>query len=303
MSWQRPVVNRLLRWVEKPALARADDPIALRRRFESRMRRWVRPPAGSRLSRGDLAGLPALRIDPARQAGGVILYLHGGAYILGSPDTHAALAANLVLRSGMRVWLPAYRLAPEHAFPAAFDDALTAYRALLDAGTAPERIILGGDSAGGGLALALIGVLPARSLPLPRAVFAFSPLADMSFSGRSFRGNARAEVMLPAERAADMARLYLQGHDPCDPRASPLFADLAAAPPVWLSVGDTEILLDDARRLERRLRAAGREVELHIGRDLPHAWPLFHGVLPEAGATLAQLAHWIRRQCASSGDS
>lgn len=303
MSWQRPVLNRLLRWVEKPALARADDPIALRRRFESRMRRWARPPSGSRLSRGDLAGLPALRIDPARQAGGVILYLHGGAYILGSPDTHAALAANLVLRSGMRVWLPAYRLAPEHAFPAAFDDALTAYRALLDAGTAPDRIILGGDSAGGGLALALIGALPARSLPLPRAVFAFSPLADMSFSGKSFRGNARAEVMLPAERAADMARLYLQGHDPCDPRASPLFADLAAAPPVWLSVGDTEILLDDARRLERRLRAAGREVELHIGRDLPHAWPLFHGVLPEAGATLAQLAHWIRRQCASSGDS
>lgn len=303
MSWQRPVLNRLLRWVEKPALARADDPIALRRRFESRMRRWARPPSGSRLSRGDLAGLPALRIDPARQAGGVILYLHGGAYILGSPDTHAALAANLVLRSGMRAWLPAYRLAPEHAFPAAFDDALTAYRALLDAGTAPDRIILGGDSAGGGLALALIGALPARSLPLPRAVFAFSPLADMSFSGKSFRGNARAEVMLPAERAADMARLYLQGHDPCDPRASPLFADLAAAPPVWLSVGDTEILLDDALRLERRLRAAGREVELHVGRDLPHAWPLFHGVLPEAGATLAQLAHWIRRQCASSGDS
>ncbi|SIT82925.1 alpha/beta hydrolase [Pontibaca methylaminivorans] len=303
MSWQRFVLNRLLRWIEKPALARADEPLELRRRFENRMRRWARPPPGSRLSRGDLAGLPALRIDPAWQAEGVILYLHGGAYILGSPDTHAALAANLVRRSGMRAWLPAYRLAPEHAFPAAFDDALTAYRALLDAGTTPERIILGGDSAGGGLALALIAALPARSLPLPRAVFAFSPLADMSFSGKSFRGNARAEAMLPAGRAADMARLYLQGHDPCDPRASPLFADLAAAPPVWLSVGDTEILLDDARRLECRLRAAGREVELHIGRDLPHAWPLFHGVLPEAGATLARLARWIRRQYASSGDS
>lgn len=303
MNWQRPVLNRLLRWIEKPALARADDPLELRRRFESRMRRWARPPSGSRLVRDDLAGIPALRIDPVQQTEGVILYLHGGAYILGSPDTHAALAADLVHRSGMRAWLPAYRLAPEHAFPAAFDDTLTAYRALLDAGTAPDRIILGGDSAGGGLVFALIAALPARSLPLPRAVFAFSPLLDMSFSGKSFHTNARAEAMLPAERAADLARMYLQGHDPCDPRASPLFADLAIAPPVWLSVGDTEILLDDALRLERRLRAEGREVELHLGRDLPHAWPLFRGFLPEADATLAQLARWIRRQYALSGDS
>jgi acetyl esterase/lipase len=225
----------------------------------------------------------------------VVLYFHGGGYVFGSPRTHAAMLARLARHGGLRAVLPEYRLAPEAPFPAAVEDARTAWAALLARGTAPGRVVIGGDSAGGGLALALLGDLLERGAPLPAGVFAFSPLTDLGFSGASFAANAAAEVLLPAARAAEMAALYLQGADPLDPMASPLFADFTGAPPVLLMAGDTEILLDDTRRMADRMRRQGVAVCEQIARDLPHVWPLFWRYLPEGDAALRTVAAWIRR--------
>lgn len=152
---------------------------------------------------------------------------------------------------------------------------------------------LGGDSAGGGLALSLTLEILKAGLPRPRGLFLFSPLTDLTFSGASFAANARADVMLPAPRANDMAGMYLQGTDPRDPRALPLFGDFTGAPPVWVTAGTTEILLDDTRRLAKRLAAQGVGVTCRIGHDLPHVRPIFQGFLPEARQTLDDLAGWL----------
>ena len=294
MSLRARLLNLSLRVFEKSHLARAEDPAALREGFERKARFWFRPPRGSRFIRDRIGGGPALRVlGPGVDLGDgpVILYFHGGGYVFGSPDTHRAMLARLSAPSGMPACLPAYRLAPEHPFPAAVEDGLAALSALADH---PGGVVLGGDSAGGGLALAVLGAALAQSGPVPRALFAFSPLTDLTFSGESFRRNARADAMLPASRAHETADMYLQGADARDPRASPLFADFTGAPPVWLTAGDTEILLDDTRRMAARMRAQGVDVTVRIARDLPHVWPMFGGYIPEAQATLTDLAGWLR---------
>ena len=294
MSLRRRLLNLNLRVMEKPALAKAEDPGALRANLEKKARILFRPPRGSTFEQTSLGGISTVK---ARGAGagpdGAILYFHGGGYIFGSPATHQAMAARLSRDAGVPVWLPDYRLAPEAPFPAAVEDAEASYRALIDIQD-PAKIALGGDSAGGGLTLALLLRILAKRLPLPGAVFAFSPLTDLTFSGESFRGNEHADVMLPATRAREMAQFYLGDADPKVPEASPLFGDFAGAPPVCLMVGDTEILLDDTRRLANVLRAQQVEVAQWISADMPHAWPLFQGLtLPEANQTLSQLARWL----------
>ncbi|QYX56497.1 alpha/beta hydrolase [Roseovarius sp. SCSIO 43702] len=296
MSVARSLLNAWLRRVERPHLARAKDPQRLRRSFELKARLFLHGPRGATREEGTLEHggrqVPALHVR-AREAGEgpVVLYLHGGGYVFGSPRTHAAMLATLSREARCRVVLPDYAKAPDRAFPAAVEDALCAYRALE---AEPGGVILGGDSAGGGLALAILGEIVRLGLRRPRGLFAFSPLTDMTFSGASLRENAACDAVLPAERAGEMAEMYLAGHDPADPRASPLFAGFAGAPPVWLCVGDTEILRDDARRMAERLRAQGVEVQLREHHDLPHVWPLFHNVLPEGRATLREVAGWIR---------
>lgn len=303
MSWQRVLLNSALRLKEKPYLARVQDPAEIRASFERKARFWFRMPPGATLRKAALGGLPALWVGEGAASDPVLLYFHGGGYVFGSPHTHAAMLARLARLTGLRACLPDYRLAPEHAFPAAVDDARAAYQALIDSGVAAERIVLGGDSAGGGLALALLGDLCARCAPLPAALFALSPLTDLTFSGDSFRANARRDVLLPASRDFDLAQMYLQGADPAQPLVSPVNARFDGAGPVWLTVGDTEIMLDDSRRMAVRLRAQGVAAELEIARDLPHVWPIFWRWLPEGDITLRELATWIRRQLHWSGGS
>jgi acetyl esterase/lipase len=279
---------------EKRRLARETDPVALRRSFETRARLFFHAPRGAVSERDRLGDMPVLRVRAggvAGKAAPLLLYFHGGGYVFGSPETHRAMLARLSGETGSPACLPAYRLAPEHGFPAAVEDALAVWRAV--AGR-PGGVILGGDSAGGGLALALLGEVLRQGLPVPRGCFALSPLTDLTFSGQSLRSNAASDVMLPAGRAAEMAQIYLQGATADDPRASPLFADFTGAPPVWLCAGDTEILLDDTRRMAARLRAQGATVTEIIEHDLPHVWPYFHTLLPEARETLHALAAWIR---------
>ncbi|GAA6200986.1 alpha/beta hydrolase fold domain-containing protein [Aquicoccus sp. SU-CL01552] len=307
MSWQRVALNLILRLTEKPHLARVRDPEVIRARFERRARWLFRPPRDVlerpvQLDTGS-RGLEGLRVGDGADTGPVILYFHGGAYVFGSPRTHAALAARLAQLTGLPVCLPDYRKAPEYPFPAAVEDARAAFDALAASGIPAGRIVLGGDSAGGGLALALLGDLCARGADLPAAAFAFSPLTDLGFSGDSFRANAARDVMLPAGRDRDMAQMYLQGADPAQPLASPLMADFTGAGPVWLAAGDTEIMLDDTRRMAAHLRRQGVTVEEVIARDLPHVWPFFWRYLPEGAATLRALAGWISRQLWRSGES
>lgn len=249
--------------------------------------------------RRGIAGISALHITPPQAGRATLLYFHGGGYVFGSPDTHSAMLAVLARTTGLRAVLPRYRLAPENPFPAAIEDALAVYRAL----AAHGPVIVGGDSAGGGLGLALLGEILRQEMPKPMGVFAFSPLTDVAFHGESVAKNAQEDVVLPADRVQEMAAMVLKGQSPDDPRISPLFADFTGAPPVWLTVGDTEILLNDTTRIADRMQQQGVPVTRSIAHDLPHVWPLFHNYLPEARTTLREVCAWITSLSRSSTDS
>ena len=307
MYLRRRILNLALRWSEKPYLRRA-DPLDLRERFEKMARFWFRPSRGvtfeGRRFAAPSSQREALWVAPKNpNANSVILYLHGGAFIFGSPDTHRAMLAKLAQLSGTMACLPRYRLVPEHPFPAGLDDALAAYQDLLEQGYDADQIILGGDSAGGGLALALLHTLIAEGRPVPAGVFCLSPLTDLTFSGESWTYNAKREVLLPAERAIELVAMYLGAQDATDPRASPLFGAFTSAPPVYLTVGDSEILLDDTLRMAERLRQCGVDVSCDVAQDLPHVWPLCQGLLPEADASLAQISDWIVARLEAQADS
>lgn len=296
MSVMRRILNRWLRLVEKRRL-RVASPKMIRRALEVQSRLFFYAPRGTKSRWVDHNRIPCLEIAPRSvQPGRVLLYFHGGGFVFGSPDTHSAMVAQLAMCVGARAVMPKYRLAPEAACPAALQDVRAAWDGLIAAGVAPADIVVGGDSAGGALAFGLIAALCAEGAAKPGAVFGFSPLTDMTFSGPSFIENADSDVLLPADRAVALAEMFLQGHPGDDPDVSPLFARFDGSPPAWITVGDTEILLDDARRLAAQMRSEGVQVQLVQEHDLPHVWPLFHNILPEARQTLNALAAWIRQQ-------
>lgn len=292
-SFRARALNIWLRLTEKTHLARTKDPVKLRRSFERKARFLFRAPRGTSFEKTRLGDRPALSVKPAATvAGKTVLYFHGGAYVMGAPRTHKAMLATLCGKAGCDAVLQDYRKAPEYPFPAAVDDALAAYAELCTKRD-PQDIILGGDSAGGGITLALLGEICRRGLAQPAGVFVLSPLTDVTFSGASITQNAKADTVLPAARVKDLEHLYLVGADAGDPRASPLFATFTGAAPVFLTVGDTEILRDDTLRMAAALTDAGVEVTLKLEEDLPHVWPLFHNYMPEARRTLGLVAGWI----------
>ncbi|MCC5971838.1 MAG: alpha/beta hydrolase fold domain-containing protein [Pararhodobacter sp.] len=297
MSLRARILRHVLRALARPQIARTATPQDARPRFLRAARLMFRPPPLSLIlpASGPVAGL---WVQNQPRGDGVILYLHGGAYVMGAPETHAAMLARLACLSGFPAFLPRYHLAPEHPFPAAFDDALAAWSRLLALGYAPGQIVLGGDSAGGGLALALLGHL-CRIGQAPAGAFAFSPWTDLTFTGDSLRENAARDPLLPAERVAEVRAMILgdpPATAPADPRLSPLFADFPGAPPVQIHVAETEILRDDSLRLQGPLPHA----DIRMAGDLPHVWPIFHNILPEARSTLAATADFIRACLAQS---
>ncbi|KIN75089.1 Acetyl-hydrolase [Sulfitobacter noctilucae] len=308
MSLRARLLNRWLRGVEKPMMARAKGADALRRRLELNARLLFHPPRGTQMQwqvmEQDQRRVEVLEVVPRQLSSDtVILYAHGGGFVFGSPRTHAAMLAQLCRRTGARAILPRYRRAPEAPYPAAIDDMWTAWGSLLRSGVEPGQIIIGGDSAGGALALSLLARLIHEKADLPAGVFCFSPLTDMTFSGDSLVENANKEAVLPATRAHEMTQMYLAGQAPDSPLISPLRGDFSDAPPVWITAGDTEILRDDARRMVSVLQAAGRRVQYAEKHDLPHVWPLFHNILPEARASLDELAGWITHELGSPPES
>ncbi len=300
MSVRAKLLNGWLRRVEKPAMARAKGAAPLRKRLAFQSKLLFHAPYGTKMTWQTLGQtnnrIEALEIVPRRlQNDIVLLYFHGGGFVFGSPRTHSAMVAQLCRRLDARAVLPRYRLAPENPFPAAFQDARTAWDALLESGVSPEQIVIGGDSAGGALALSLLGQLIKDGVALPAGVFCFSPLTDMTYQGESISRNAQSEAVLYAGGAQTMAQMYLNGHCAKDPQVSPLAADFKGGPRVWITAGDTEILLDDARSMADVMTQAGVDITYIEEHDLPHVWPLFHNILPEARQTLDGLVDWIRQ--------
>ena len=243
----------------------------------------------------DLGGVPAVRLTPPDAGDGVLLYLHGGGYGGGSPRSHSELAARLARTANAVAVLPEYRLAPEHPFPAALDDATAAYRALLDeVGGDASRIVLAGDSAGGGLSVAICVALRDAGEPLPRALVLLSPWLDLTCTSPSWDSRFEGDPVLD-HSLRDTAERYLDGADARDPFCSPLFADLSGLPPTLVLVGTHEILYDDSVSFAESASEQGVDVELEIGHELIHVWPIFP-ITPEAVASTVRIGRFLGAQ-------
>jgi monoterpene epsilon-lactone hydrolase len=228
-----------------------------------------------------------------------ILFLHGGGYATGSPRLYRHITWRFATAAQARVAVVDYRLAPEHPFPAAVDDAVAAWRACLSSGADPRRCAIVGDSAGGGLALALALRLRDNGEPLPGAIVAISPWTDLAVTGTSCRPGA-SDPMLNANELAPIAAQYLAGADPRSPYASPLYGDPQGLPPTLIQVGSDEILLDDSVRMHERMRKAGCDVTLEVWPRMPHVWHAFAPLLPEARRAITRIGAFIRERTAES---
>ncbi|MGW2372825.1 alpha/beta hydrolase [Kitasatospora sp. NPDC001683] len=278
----------------------------IRAGFREVMAGMIVPHSRIRTAATTLGGRPALRVEPkagpdaAAEDGpgaGTILYFHGGAWVFGSPETALSLTGNLVARTGFGAYSLDYRLAPEHPFPAAIEDTLSAYRALLDRGEDPSTIVFAGDSAGGGLAVTTCLAARDAGLPLPAALLAFSPGLDATRSGESMTTKEGVDPIFTRAALEHTGAMYLAGADPHQPLLSPaIHADLIGFPPMLIQVGGNEVLLDDSTRLAARASAAGVDVVLDVTADAPHVFQAFAGVLDEADEALDRAALFLRQR-------
>jgi epsilon-lactone hydrolase len=253
-----------------------------------------RPPARTTTEVVDVGGVEAYRIStPASLPNRYLLYLHGGAYVAGSPALYRHFTWRIAEATRSTLLAIEYRLAPEHPFPAALTDAVAAYRWLLAHAADPKGLAIIGDSAGGGLALATLMKIRDQGLPLPATAVAMSPWTDLALTGASLRLNAKVDCMVNSEEMPSIADMYLAGTDPRNPYASPLYGNPAGLPPILIQVGSEEVLLDDAARMAERLRNAGGKVELEIWPRMPHVWQLFVPLLPEAHRAIAQIGRFV----------
>ena len=228
----------------------------------------------------------------------VLYYLHGGGYVTGSISTHRELVSRLSRSAGARSLSVGYRLAPEHPFPAAVEDAVTGYRWLLRSGVNPAGIVIAGDSAGGGLAIATLVALRDAGDPLPVAAVCLSPWVDLEGSGDSMTSRAAIDPIVEPDGVMEMARAYLGASDARTPLASPLYADLRGLPPLLIQAGTAEVLFDDSVRLAERARLAGVDVSLDVWEDMIHVWQIFAVMLPEGREAISRIGDFVRAHIA-----
>lgn len=302
MSWQSVVACWFLRRQFRPQTLKPHIDVEKARALTAK-RAWSPDvPRGWRLRELDGADGKPLRGEwiersgePAIGARPTVLYLHGGGYYFCSPRTHRSIVFGLATRANAPVFSLDYRLAPEHRFPAALDDATAAYRHLIAEGTAPESIVIAGDSAGGGLALATLVALRDAGDPLPAGAVLFSPWTDLAATGASIVDNDGADPMFSGPAIAKAAKVYLGDMPATHPYASPVYADLRGLPPLFMMAGSTEVLLDDSRRVAANARAAGVDCELEVWKKMPHVWPIFAPFIPEANRALDRAAAFVGR--------
>lgn len=289
-SYRLRIMGALMRPLVRFGMERIEDPLRMRRDFDLGARIWFRRVSGAqfRPAKGGL-WVTVGKHTP----GQVLLYFHGGGYLAGSPQTHRHVVARLCAMSGLQAYVPRYSLAPESPPPACLADATAAFDDLVAQGFAPQNIVLGGDSAGGGLALLLLSRLCQRGTP-PGGCFAWSPFCDMTFSGASVGENGRRDHFFPGHRSGELAAMILHNIAPDDPAVSPLFADFPNCPPVLIQAATGEILRDDAVRMVAKLQAAGADAHLQMWDDAPHVWQLFDGWFPEAREAIGKTATFIK---------
>ena len=287
-SAEAVAINDMLRAMDLGGLSLAEQRAAVERGTDG-------APAGVTVTAIDGVA-PACEWLAAGDDGRTVLALRGGGYCLGSLASNRRFAGLLAEVTGARVLSVGYRSAPEHPFPAALDDVVGAYRWLLDTGADPARVAVAGNSAGGGLAIAVLLALRDAGDTLPGAAIALSPWTDLAATGASLRTNAATEVLLDADGVAATAAEYADAACLRHPYVSPLYGDLAGLPPLLLHASTAEILLDDATRLADRAVAAGVDVTLRLVDGVPHVWHLFAGLLPEADDALLDLAVWLDEQ-------
>lgn len=286
------VISLLIRYTVRPALS-PSVPVWIQRACSNAGGLLQLAPP-HRTQKRTISGVNTSVIEPTDTVGGRgVLYLHGGGYVVGSAKSHVKLAAWVGEAVRAKVWLPEYRLAPEQTYPSALQDAVLVYSALLAEGQDARQLILAGDSAGGGLAMATAAAIRDTGLPLPGGIVLFSPWVDLSLSGESLRTHAGRDAMLTLDWLRWCAEAYRGPAKATDPSCSPLFARLEGLPPLLIHVGSEEVLLDDASRLAERARAAGVHVEHSCFGGVGHVFQLHAGMLKEADQSLRQVGEFI----------
>jgi acetyl esterase/lipase len=291
---QRARIDAMMRHPRPEGPQSAEE---LRAGFKALMAQMIVPDT-VRTTQTTLTNRPALHVEPAAGSrAGTILYFHGGGFVFGSPETALSLTAHLVAKTGFVAYSVDYRLSPEHPFPAAIEDTLSAYRGLLDNGIDPSTIAFAGDSAGGGLAVTTCLAARDAGLPLPAAIVAFSPGLDATRTGESMETKEGIDPIFTRKAVEHTGAMYLAGADPHQPLLSPaVHADLSGFPPMLIQVGTNEILLDDSTRLAARARAVGVDVILDVTADVPHVFQAFAGLLDEADEALDRAALFLTQR-------
>lgn len=291
----RAVMFWIVRLLVKPMLS-PRVPVTLQRMWGRVMGLSLLGPKGATYTKTRCANVPVMQIQPtACDADRTILYLHGGAFVVGGFGSHRKLAAAVGDAAHAQVWLPDYRLAPEHQHPAALEDALAVYREILEQGRAPHKLTIVGDSAGGNLVLQLFLAIRSASLPTPASLVLLSPWTDVSLSGASIRTHLARDPMLSPQWLRWAARFYCARTAPSDPAVSPLFADLSGSPPILIQVGSEEILASDASRLVDRAREAKVPCELQTFEGMWHVFQLHYGLLESANEAIGSIGEFIRQ--------
>lgn len=290
---------RMVRWITARFVKRIDAETADVNELRASLKKIVRYTRKARhvsVDETEITGLYAewLRPDGA-PADKVLLYLHGGAYVVGDCSTHRQMVSHIARSAGIAALVPEYRLAPEHPFPAAIDDAVGIYRALLADGFSPSDVFIAGDSAGGALSVATMLSLRHIGVPLPAAAVLLSPFLDITASGETSLTRADQDPWFEAKDVPVVARHYCPGEpDLTHPLISPVFANVAGLPPTYIQVGDDEILLSDSTRFADKMNEAGREIELEIWPEMWHVFQIFVGKMPEARRAINRIGDYLK---------
>ena len=298
-SEQAELQKSLMRQFKEAALGTdaATVTVEQMRGSDAMMASMATDPGGVTYAEVDAGGVPAMWVTPdGASTDRAIMYLHGGGYVIGTMHSHAHMVAHIAKAAGVRALNVDYRLAPEYPHPAAVEDAVKAYRWLLDQGISNDKIVVSGDSAGGGLTVATLLAIRDQKLPRPAAGVPLSPWIDLEGTGDSMTANAHLDLIVDAAGLKTMADMFLNGQSPRDPLAAPLYADYVGVAPLYIQVGDEETLLDASARLAEQATAAGVEVRIDVFPEMQHVFQMSAGNLPEADEAIQRIGEYVKER-------